>query len=102
MNAENLKAKTLESLSSVMPITAIVLALSFTLAPENACGDADDVPAGAILLIVGMGFFSLGADMAMMPMGVGSQVVIGKRPFGPLSLGVPGSGAFITMAEPDL
>ena len=102
---KNLKAKTLESLSSVMPITAIVLVLSFTLAPEMPVGTLMMFLLGAILLIVGMGFFSLGADMAMMPMGdgVGSQVVrIGKRSLWPIIPLVFLIGAFITMAEPDL
>ena len=51
-----------------MPITAIVLLLSFTLAPEMPVGTLVMFLLGAILLIVGMGLFSLGADMAMMPM----------------------------------
>ena len=79
---KNLKAKSLESLSSVLPITAIVLALSFTLAPDMPAGTLMMFLLGAILLIVGMGFFSLGADMAMMPMGdgVGGEVVrLSKR-----------------------
>ena len=65
-----------------MPITAIVLLLSFTLAPEMPVGTLVMFLLGAILLIVGMGLFSLGADMAMMPMGdgVGGEVVrMGKR-----------------------
>ena len=48
-----LKEKISEALSSVLPITCIVFLL------------------GAVLLVVGMGFFSLGADMSMMPMGDG-------------------------------
>ena len=32
-------------------------------------GAADAVSGGCCLLIVGMGFFTLGADMAMMPIG---------------------------------
>ena len=51
---KNLKAKTLESLSSVMPITAIVLVLSFTLAPEMPVGTLMMFLLGAILLFVGM------------------------------------------------
>ena len=74
---KNLKAKTLESLSSVLPITALVLLLSFTLAPDMRVGTLMMFLLGAILLVVGMGLFSLGADMAMMPMGdsVGGDVV---------------------------
>ena len=102
---KNLKAKTLESLSSVLPITAIVLVLSFTLAPEMPAGTLMMFLLGAMLLVVGMGLFSLGADMAMMPMGdgVGGEVVrIGKRSIWPIIPLVFLIGAFITMAEPDL
>ena len=70
-----LKSKVLESLSSVIPIVVIVLILSFTIVP---------MPwyiillflIGAILLIFGMGLFTLGADIAMIPMGerVGAQL----------------------------
>ena len=70
-----------------MPITAIVLLLSFTLAPEMPVGTLVMFLLGAILLIVGMGLFSLGADMAMMPMGdgVGGEVVrMGKRSIWPI------------------
>ena len=103
---KNLKAKTLESLTSVIPITAIVLVLSFTLAPEMPVGTLMMFLLGAILLILGMGLFSLGADMAMMPMGdgVGGQVVrmSKKRSLWPVIPLVFFIGAFITMAEPDL
>ncbi len=70
-----LKSKVLESLSSVIPIVVIVLILSFTIVP---------MPwyiillflIGAILLIFGMGLFTLGADIAMIPMRerVGAQL----------------------------
>ena len=88
-----------------MPITDIVLLLSFTLAPEMPVGTLVMFLLGAILLIVGMGLFSLGADMAMMPMGdgVGGEVVrMGKRSIWPILPIVFLIGAFITMAEPDL
>ena len=52
-DAQNLKAKTLESLSSVMPITAIVLLLSFTLAPE--------MPVGTLVMFLLGAFCSLWA-----------------------------------------
>lgn len=102
---KNLKAKTLESLSSVLPITALVLLLSFTLAPDMPVGTLMMFLLGAILLVVGMGLFSLGADMAMMPMGdsVGGEVVrLGKRSVWPILPILFFIGAFITMAEPDL
>ena len=64
---EKLKEKIRESLSSVLPITVIVLLLSVTLVPMEI-GTLALFLTGAALLIVGMGFFSLGADIAMMPM----------------------------------
>lgn len=56
---EKLKEKTKESLSSVLPITAIVLLLSLTLVPLES-GTLVLFLTGAVMLIVGMGFFSLG------------------------------------------
>ncbi len=94
--------KIAESLSSVLPVTGIVLLLLVTLVP---------VPAemllafiiGAVLLIVGMGLFTLGAETAMTPMGqyVGSTITkTRKLPIIILvSLFV---GTMITVSEPDL
>ena len=65
---EQLKEKIIESVSSVLPITVIVLILSFTLSPMPA-GTLILFILGAVLLTVGMGFFSLGTDMSMMTMG---------------------------------
>ena len=71
--APALKNKIMESLSSVLPITAIVVLLSFTVAPMPI-GTLMLFLTGAFLLIVGMGFFSLGVDMAMLPLGEGIGV----------------------------
>ena len=57
-----------EAFNAVLPIIGIVLFLSFTIAP---------VPSsilllflfGAVLLIIGMMFFTLGAELSMTPMG---------------------------------
>ena len=54
---EKLKEKIKESLSSVLPITVIVLLLSVTLVPMEI-GTLALFLTGAVLLIVGMGFFS--------------------------------------------
>ena len=99
---KKLKEKIMEALTSVLPITAIVLALGFTLAPMPT-GTLMLFLMGAVLLIVGMGLFSLGAEMSMMPMGegVGREVVQPKR----LLKMIPVCfliGAVITIAEPDL
>ena len=72
--------KVREALASVLPITAIVLVLCFTLAPVPV----DILLAflvGAVLLIVGMGFFTLGAEAAMTPIGeqVGSKMASSRK-----------------------
>ena len=99
---KNLREKVSEALSSVLPITVIVLLLSFTLAPMPI-GTLMLFILGAMLLIVGMGFFTLGADVAMMPMGdeMGRKLSTAK------SVAVTGLvclliGITVTIAEPDL
>lgn len=99
---ELLREKVVESITSVLPITIIVLLLSITIAPLT--------PAtltlflfGALLLIVGMGFFTLGVDMSMIPMGEGIGVELSKAK----KIGIPIIvcfilGIIITIAEPDL
>ena len=67
---EKLKEKTKESLSSVLPITMIVLVLSVTLVPLEVSTLVLFLT-GAFLLIMGMGLFQLGAEMAMTPLGQG-------------------------------
>ena len=99
---EKLKEKIKESLSSVLPITVIVLLLSITLVPLEV-GTLTLFLTGAVLLIVGIGLFQLGAEMAMTPLGqgVGSKLSKGKRIF-PIILICFVVGAIITIAEPDL
>ena len=97
-----LKEKIKEALSSVLPITLIVLLLSFTAAPLSS-GTLVLFLLGAALLVVGMGFFSLGADLAMMPMGneTGRRLSAWKSP-GLMLMACFVIGAAITIAEPDL
>jgi hypothetical protein len=58
---------------------------------------------GAALLILGMGFFTLGADMSMIPMGEGIGVQLTKTSSLLLTLCVSFvMGLIITIAEPDL
>ena len=59
-----LREKIQEALSSVLPITLIVLLLSMTITPMPV-GTLVLFLAGAVLLIVGMAFFSLGTDVSM-------------------------------------
>lgn len=99
---KKLKEKISESLTSVLPVTVIVLLLSFTLAPMPT-GTLMLFLLGAVMLIVGMGFFSLGADMAMMPIGeqMGGKLGGGWR-LASVALICFLIGAVVTIAEPDL
>ena len=63
-----LQEKLEESLKAVLPVAGIVLLLSFTIAPVPA-GILLEFLAGAALLLIGMMFFTLGAELAMTPMG---------------------------------
>lgn len=94
--------KTKESLTSVLPISLIVLVLNFTITPMPF-GVRGLFLLGAALLIMGMGLFTLGADTAMMPMGeqIGSQL-IRSRKLGLLVIACLIMGTMITIAEPDL
>ncbi len=91
-----------EALSSVLPITLIVMALCFTISPipNNMLMS---FLTGAAMLIIGMAFFTLGADTAMTPIGnkVGSCITKSKKlwliVFVSFLLGV-----IITVSEPDL
>lgn len=104
MNKLNKKLllKTKESLTSVLPITIIVLLLNFTMVPMPF-GVRGLFLIGSIFLILGMGFFTLGAELAMMPMGeqIGAQLTKSRRT--PLLIsGCFAMGVLITIAEPDL
>lgn len=91
-----------ESLASVLPITALVLLLSITIAPLSA-GTMVMFILGALMLILGMGLFTVGVDLSMMPMGEGIGVEISKtkRLLMPVLICFL-LGALITIAEPDL
>ena len=68
LNQTKLQEKLKESLGAVIPIIGIVLVLCFSIAPiPNSILMTFVV--GAFLLIIGMMFFTLGAEMAMTPMG---------------------------------
>ena len=99
---QELKAKIRESLAAVLPVTAIVMLLCITITPMPT-GTLMLFLMGAFLLIVGMGLFTLGADMAMMPIGekVGIQLTKSKR-MGIIALSCFIIGVIITIAEPDL
>ena len=97
-----LQEKLKESLSAVLPIVGIVLLLSFSVASISPsillC-----FLMGAVLIIAGMMFFTLGAEMSMTPMGerIGTSMTRSRK----LWLVVLISfllGFIITISEPDL
>ena len=97
-----LREKLLEALQAVLPIVAIVLVLCFTVAPVSPsillC-----FLLGAAMIVVGIMFFTLGAEMSMTPMGERVGAVITRSRKLPLIL-VLGFllGFLITISEPDL
>ncbi len=91
-----------EALVSVLPIIVIVLVLCLTIAPVSADLLLSFL-IGAVMMIVGMGLFTLGAEMSMTPIGnrIGSSLTKSKNL--PLILGVSFIlGIAVTVAEPDL
>ena len=94
--------KVREALASVLPITAIVLALCFTISPVPT----DTLLAflmGAVLLIAGMGLFTLGAEMAMTPIGerVGAHMTRSRKLWVVAAVSFL-IGVVVTISEPDL
>jgi len=101
-NSKKLMEKLKEALKAVLPIIGIVLVLCFSIAPISPsillC-----FLMGGVLIILGMMFFTLGAEMAMTPMGerVGTSMTKSKK----LWVVIPLSfllGFIITISEPDL
>ncbi|MDL2318636.1 DUF1538 domain-containing protein [Eubacteriales bacterium OttesenSCG-928-A19] len=91
-----------ESLHSVLPITGIVLLLAMTIAPIEM-GTMSQFVVGALLLIVGMGLFTLGVEMSLTPMGSQMGSYLTKRKNLKMLVVVAFvMGFFITIAEPDL
>lgn len=99
---EKLKEKLKEALAAVLPVMMIVLLLSFTIAPLSPSIMLEFV-IGAVLLVIGMMFFTLGAELAMSPMGerVGSSMTRTKKLWIMVVLGFI-LGFIITISEPDL
>jgi hypothetical protein len=85
-----------------MPITIIVLALNFTFTPMPFAVRGLFL-IGALFLILGMGLFTLGADMAMLPMGeyIGSYLTKSRKLVLMLATALL-MGTMVTVAEPDL
>ncbi len=99
---KQLKVKLWEAIYSVLPVTIIVLLLSFTITPMSFYSIVLFL-IGALLLIIGMTFFTLGADISMMIIGekMGSYLTRSRKLF-MIIITTFIIGAFITIAEPDL
>ena len=100
--AKQLGGAVSESLKSVLPIFAIVLILSITLAPMNS-GVLVMFLFGTLMLIVGMSLFTIGSGISMEPIGegIGTQLGKSKKIIFPVLICFV-LGIIVTIAEPDL
>ncbi len=98
-----LRAKIKEALVSALPVTAVVYLLALTPLVDFSSTELITFTIGAILLILGIGLFNLGADLAMTPMGVHMGAGLSRQKKMGLLLAVCFvMGLLITVAEPDL
>lgn len=99
---DKIREKAQESVKAVLPVMVIVLILSFLIAPLSP-DIMVEFMTGAVLVIIGMAFFSLGAEVSMTPMGerVGGNLVKTKKLWFIIGIGFV-LGMMITISEPDL
>ena len=102
LNKTVLSEKIKESLSSVLPVTLIVLFLLSTFIPVPSSMFLAFI-IGAIMIIVGMGLFTLGAESSMSPMGeyMGSAMTKSRSLFTVIFVSFF-VGVLVTVSEPDL
>ena len=98
-----LSVKLREAFVSVLPVTAIVVLLNMTPLVDFSLLETVVFLISAVFLVLGIGLFNMGADMAMTPMGVhvGSGLSKSGR-IGVLLSVCFALGLLITVAEPDL
>ena len=91
-----------ESIDSILPITAIVAAVSFLFVPIPS-GLMLAFLLGAVHMILGMGLFSVGAELSMSRIGghIGAAMTSSRR-LSVILLTSLALGTAITLAEPDL
>lgn len=96
-------SKIKEALISVLPVVVIVLILCATPLVQLSAKEIVTFVVSAVLLILGIGLFNVGADLAMSPMGeyIGSGLTKSKK-MSVLLLVSFTMGVLITVAEPDL
>ena len=103
MGLRELKSKIWEALLSALPITAIVYVMSLTPLFNFSHTELITFTIGAVLLVLGIGLFNMGADLAMTPMGTHVGAGLSKqRKLGLLLSVCFVLGVLITVAEPDL
>ena len=100
---KELRSKILEALISALPITVIVYLLSLLPWFDFTATELITFTIGAVFLVLGIGLFNLGADLAMTPMGthVGAGLSRQKKLWLLLLVSFV-MGLLITVAEPDL
>lgn len=95
--------KVSEALISVLPVTAIVFLLNLTPIVNFSGKEMAVFLVSSLFLIIGIGLFNLGADIAMTPMGEHIGAGLAKSKKVSLLLAVCfAMGVLITVAEPDL
>lgn len=100
---KELRGKIRESLVSALPVTVIVYLLSATPLLDVSIGELITFTIGAVLLVLGIGLFSMGADLAMTPMGAHVGAGLSRQRKLWLLCGICFLlGMLITIAEPDL
>ena len=96
------REKVAESARCVLPIVLIVVLLCLAAAPMKPDLLLSFL-IGGVMLVVGMGLFSLGAEQSMTPIGTKIGTALTRTKNLPLILGVSFALGFaITVAEPDL
>ena len=100
---KSLREKLKESLVSVVPVSLLVFLLSITPWVDISNHELLVFAGAALLLVIGISLFNLGADMAMTPMGqhIGEGLTKSKK-LGILLTVCFVMGLLITVAEPDL
>ena len=102
LNREEAKEKVREAAVSILPIVLIVAVMSLTLLPMQA-GLMLSFLMGALLIVVGIGLFSMGSEMSMIPIGskIGTAMTRSRKLLVILAVSFV-LGFAVTVAEPDL
>lgn len=98
----NILQKLKETISSVLPVMAVVLLLGLTIAPLGAALIARFL-LGGTLVILGLTVFLLGIDIGIIPIGERSGAALAAKRNLPLLLFAAFAiGFIVTVAEPDV